>query len=66
MAAPSGGCLILDARMPGMNGPDPQDELAAPGWDLPIAFITAHDEEKSRLEAVATSAVAVLRKPFED
>jgi FixJ family two-component response regulator len=36
------GCLILDVRMPGLNGLDLQKQLTAAGSKLPIIFITAH------------------------
>jgi FixJ family two-component response regulator len=61
-----GDCLILDVRMPGLSGLDLHDKLTASGCDLPIVFITAHEEEKTRLDAAGSRAVAVLRKPFED
>ncbi len=61
-----GDCLVLDVRMTGMSGLDLHDELVASGWELPIVFITAHDEERIRLDEEGSRAVAVLRKPFED
>jgi FixJ family two-component response regulator len=60
------GCVILDVQMPGMNGLEVQDRLAASGHGLPIVFITAHDEVGVREKALATGAVAFLRKPFDD
>jgi len=35
-------CLILDIVMPGMTGPDLQQELMARGQEIPIIFVTAH------------------------
>ena len=59
-------CLILDVRMPGMNGLELQSELAAAGYGIPTIFITAYDEEDSRGRAIQAGAVAFLDKPFND
>jgi FixJ family two-component response regulator len=59
-------CLILDVRMPGMNGLELQSELAAAGHDIPIIFITAYDDKGSRGRAMLAGAVAFLDKPFND
>ena len=59
-------CLILDVQMPGMNGLEVQERLIKKGQPLPIIFITAHDEEGVREQALALGAVAFLRKPFDD
>ena len=59
-------CLLLDVRMPGMNGLNLQRELSATDRDLPVIFITAHDEAGVRDRALAAGAVAFLRKPFND
>jgi len=61
-----GGCLILDIRMPGMSGLDLQRELAARGSKLPVIFVTAHEDETTRAQAMSAGAVAVLGKPVED
>lgn len=60
------GCLILDVWMPGMSGLDLQDELAASDFKMPIIFITAHDDEDARSQAMKAGALAFLQKPFED
>src|SRR5262245_4795800 len=57
-------CLILDVRMPGMSGPELQQELSVRRPSLPIVFITAHGEDRLQAELRATSAVACLDKPF--
>jgi FixJ family two-component response regulator len=59
-------CLILDIAMPGMSGPDLQRELARRGWDIPIIFITAHEEQCARHRVLEQGAVACLLKPFSD
>ncbi|MGZ8530361.1 MAG: response regulator transcription factor [Candidatus Binatia bacterium] len=59
-------CAILDVQMPGMTGLEVQAWLAQAGNALPIIFITAHDEVGVRERALASGAVAFLRKPFDD
>ena len=57
-------CLILDLRMPGMNGLELQRRLLDVCPALPVILITAHDEASSRARAMGLGAVAFLRKPF--
>jgi FixJ family two-component response regulator len=59
-------CLIVDVRMPGMNGLELQRRLAAGGSRVPIVFITAHGDELARAHALRAGAVAFLRKPFSE
>jgi FixJ family two-component response regulator len=59
-------CLILDVRMPDMNGLELQSELAAAGYGVPVIFITAYDDKDSRGRAMQAGAVAFLDKPFSD
>ena len=58
-------CLILDVMMPGMTGPQLQSELKVRGHHIPIVFITAHGDEKMRLQAMRGGAVGFLAKPFD-
>jgi FixJ family two-component response regulator len=60
------GCLIADIRMPGMSGLDLQARLNADNCPIPIIFITAHGDEKMRLQAMRDGAVKFLAKPFDD
>src|SRR5215510_12469376 len=57
-------CLILDIAMPGMSGPELQQELRRRQHDLPIVFITAGGDESVRPELVAKGAVDCLFKPL--
>ena len=57
-------CLILDVRMPGMSGLELQRQLAVSNSDLPIIFITAHEDEDQRRQALEAGAVAFLYKPL--
>jgi FixJ family two-component response regulator len=59
-------CLVVDVRMPGMNGLQLQSQLAASGRRIPIIFITAYDDKESRRRAMQAGAVAFLGKPFSD
>jgi FixJ family two-component response regulator len=59
-------CLIVDVRMPGMNGLQLQSQLATAGCHIPIIFITAYDDKDSRQRAIQAGAVAFLGKPFTD
>jgi FixJ family two-component response regulator len=59
-------CLIVDVRMPGMNGLLLQNHLAAAGSGTPIIFITAYENKESRERAMQAGAVAFLGKPFND
>jgi FixJ family two-component response regulator len=57
-------CLILDIAMPGMTGPDLQQELKKRGQEIPVVFITAHGDEAIRARLLETGAVECLFKPF--
>jgi FixJ family two-component response regulator len=59
-------CLILDVGLPGMSGPDLQQELKRRGSSIPTIFITAQGDKSLRPRLVAAGAVAVLFKPFSD
>jgi len=59
-------CLVIDLRMPGMNGLQLQSYLAAAGHKIPIIFVTAYDDGESRRQAMQAGAVAFLAKPFTD
>jgi FixJ family two-component response regulator len=59
------GCLILDVQMPGMTGPELQNELATRRFALPIIFITAFPEERVRQRVEAAGAVGFFTKPVD-
>lgn len=57
-------CLILDIAMPGMTGPDLQQELKKRGKEIPIVFITALEDQTLRPRLLKAGAVECLLKPF--
>ena len=59
-------CLILDVAMPGMTGPDLQQELKARRKKIPIIFITANRDETIRARMLEQGAEECLFKPFGD
>jgi FixJ family two-component response regulator len=59
-------CLVLDVRLPGMNGLDFQRELADAGVHIPIIFITGHGDIPMTVKAMKSGAVEFLTKPFRD
>jgi FixJ family two-component response regulator len=59
-------CLIADIRMPGMSGLELQAHLNAERCRIPIIFLTAHGDEKMRMQALRAGAVEFMVKPFDD
>src|ERR1700730_16489098 len=59
-------CLVLDVRLPGVNGLDFQRQLADAGVRIPIIFITGHGDIPMTVRAMKSGAVEFLTKPFGD
>lgn len=59
-------CLILDIAMPGMTGPDLQQELRRRQHHIPVVFITANRDNAMRQRLLREGAVECLFKPFND
>ena len=59
-------CLVLDVRLPGVNGLDFQRQLADAGVRIPIIFITGHGDIPMTVKAMKSGAVEFLTKPFRD
>ena len=57
-------CLVLAVRMPGMSGPELQRQMSVAKSPIPIIFITAHEDNAQRTQALQAGAVAFLHKPF--
>ncbi|TMH83747.1 MAG: response regulator transcription factor [Betaproteobacteria bacterium] len=63
-AAP--GCLILDVAMPGLNGLELQQALAARGSALPVVFLTGRGDIPMSVQAMKRGAADFLTKPVDD
>jgi FixJ family two-component response regulator len=59
-------CLVLDVRLPGVNGLDFQRRLIDAGFRIPIIFITGHGDIPMTVKAMKSGAVEFLTKPFQD
>lgn len=59
-------CLILDVAMPGMSGPELQQELKRGGKNFPIIFITGRRDDTIRAQVLQQGAAGYLLKPFSD
>src|SRR4051794_4903613 len=59
-------CLLLDVAMPGMSGPELQEELIRRRQKIPIVFITAHADTTDRPRLLAHGANECLFKPFSE
>jgi len=58
-------CLILDLRMPGMDGRELHEQLIREGYRIPVILLTAHVDDTVRLWASRAGVAAFLRKPFD-
>jgi FixJ family two-component response regulator len=58
-------CIVTDIRMPNMSGLELQARLKAEECNIPIIFITAHADARTRLQAMREGAVEFLAKPFD-
>ena len=56
--------VVTDIQLRGMSGLDLQQRLRQENPALPIALITAHDEAKTRAQAITSGCITYLRKPF--
>jgi FixJ family two-component response regulator len=59
-------CLVLDVAMPGMSGPDLQQELTRRRRKIPIVFISAYGDGSVGPRLLARGAVRCLVKPFSE
>jgi FixJ family two-component response regulator len=59
-------CLVLDVRLPGVNGLDFQHQLLDAGIRMPVIFITGHGDIPMTVKAMKSGAVEFLTKPFRD
>jgi len=59
------GCLLLDARLPGVSGVDLLEQLNSSGAKLPIIFMTAHGDVPMVRKVMKAGAIEFLTKPFQ-
>lgn len=59
------GCVLLDIRMPDMDGLDVQQALAQRGVSMPVVIMTGHGDVAIAVRAMKAGAVDFLEKPFE-
>lgn len=60
------GCLVLDIKMPGINGLQLQQILNDRGYNLPIIFLTGHGDIEMAVSAIKSGAVDFLQKPLDN
>lgn len=65
---PAGDCILLDVRMPDMNGPTLFDTLAARGLTrrIPVIFLTGHGDVPMAVDTLKRGAFDFFEKPFND
>lgn len=59
------GCMLLDARLPGMSGVEFQDQMRKLGIAMPVIFMTAHGDVPMVRKVMKAGAVEFLTKPFQ-
>jgi len=62
----SPGCLLLDLRMPGLNGLELQELLVRDGHQIPIIFLSGHGDVPTAVRAMQAGAIEFLTKPFSE
>ncbi len=60
------GCVVLDIRMPGMDGLTLQEHMSKLGFKAPIVFVSGHGNIPASVRAMKRGAVDFLEKPFEE
>jgi len=66
MPLPLDGCLLLDVRMPGMDGLELQARLNRLGFRLPVIVMTGHGDIRTAVQAMKAGAVDFIEKPFDE
>ena len=59
-------CVVLDVRMPGLDGLEIQEALVRSGSSVAVVFISGHDDESAEALALSRGAVAFFHKPFDE
>ncbi len=60
------GCILLDVRMPGMDGLELQEQLKSLGFTMPVIVMTAKGDVETAVRAMKAGAVDFIEKPFND
>jgi FixJ family two-component response regulator len=60
---PERGCVLLDVQMPGLSGPELQDQLTESGCLLPVIFLSGHGDIPMSVRAIKAGAEDFLAKP---
>jgi two-component system response regulator FixJ len=60
------GCILLDVRMPGMDGLQVQERLNSLGINMPVIVMTAKGDVETAVRAMKAGAVDFIEKPFDD
>jgi FixJ family two-component response regulator len=60
------GCIVIDVRLPDMNGLDFQTQVAQMGYQLPVVIMTGYGDIPMSVRAMKRGAVDFLPKPFHD
>ncbi len=61
-----GACLVVDVRMPDMDGLTLQEELVKQGVGLPVIIVTGHGDVPLAVRAMKVGAIDFLEKPYDD
>ncbi|QJB70501.1 response regulator transcription factor [Parasphingorhabdus halotolerans] len=59
------GCVLLDIRMPEMDGLEVQQEMVKQGIDMPVVILTGHGDVEVAVQAMRAGAINFLEKPYE-
>lgn len=60
----TGGCVVLDLRMPGLSGLDVQEALSRQGSRLPVMIVTGHGDVRTAVNAMKIGATDFIEKPY--
>lgn len=59
------GCVLLDVRMPEMDGLQVQQQMIKDGIDMPVVILTGHGDVEIAVQAMRAGAINFLEKPYE-
>ncbi|HET7545996.1 MAG TPA: response regulator [Polyangiaceae bacterium] len=59
-------CLVVDATLPGVSGPELQAQLRAENRSVPLIFVTGYDDDELKKRVLTAGAIDCLCKPYEE